>query len=215
MILQESTLLTENLTEDFGGKKTWFTEGVFCQSEVVVKNRRLYPKAVMEKACSTYIQEYVATDRAVGELEHPPVLKINPENVAIKIESLRQEGSDWYGKARVLNTPKGKILQALMEGGVRLGVSTRGSGSLKANSQGIPVVQDDYVMLAIDSVYAPSAPKAFVQGLMEGVDLIWDTNEEDIMFLESIRGDIVKASSKQLAEAQIAAFAKFMNHLKG
>ncbi len=213
-LLIESTLDTRTLSEDAGSGKNWFIEGVYLQPDVVVKNRRIYPGKVLKEAVNSYSNNFVKTNRAVGELSHPDSLSINLDKIALKIESLEFDGTNYTGKSRVLNTPCGRILQSLLEGGVRIGVSTRGAGSTTTGKNGIPVVNEDFGLVAIDAVYNPSAPDAFVQGLMEGSPLIWDTNEKDVAFLESIRDDIKGTNRKHLTEAKIEAFSNFMKHLR-
>lgn len=215
MLLVENLYESKIIKEEKDGIKSWMIEGVFMQSDVVNKNRRLYPKAVMESEVGNYVKNSVEGGQAVGELSHPDNLTINLQNVCHKIEKMWQEGSNFYGKARVLNTPSGKILQGLLEGGVRLGVSSRGTGSIAPNSSGISEVQNDFRLICIDAVLHPSAPEAFVRGLMEGQSQIWDQSDKDIQLLESITVDVKKANAKRLQEAKFAAFSKAMKYLKG
>jgi hypothetical protein len=168
MLLVESELLTEGKKEN----QTWFIEGVFAQAEVVNKNNRIYREEVLDREVKNFIAEYVNSKRAVGELSHPNSSQINPDRVAILIESLSKQGTDYFGRAKVLDTPCGKIVQAMLEGGVVLGVSTRGSGSVKTNKQGISEVCDDFRLHTIDAVMNPSAPKALVKAVYENEQLL-------------------------------------------
>lgn len=215
-VLSESNFSdVQIISEEISGDKNWYITGPFAQHSVVNRNRRVYPKGVMNESMDVYIKEYLDRNQAVGELNHPPTTVINPERIAIKIESLTENGNSYVGKARILNTPCGKVIQGLLEGGVKMGVSTRADGQVKKNSQGIMEVQSGLRMSAIDAVFNPSGPDCFVEGLMEGADFVWDTMIEDVQFVESIRNDILKASSRSLNEAKIEAFQKFMNRLKG
>lgn len=214
-LLTESSFRTEILTEaDESGKKNWYIEGVFMQSNVVNRNRRIYPDPIMESEINKYVKEYVQTKRAVGELTHPDTPQINLDKITHITESIRKEGNNYIGKAKILNTPCGNIVKGLLEGGVQLGVSSRGMGSVKLNKQGINEVQDDFKLAAIDIVYQPSAPDAFVEGLMENASFVWDTVSEDIEFVESLRQDVKVATATQLQEAKLEAFQKFLDHIK-
>jgi hypothetical protein len=216
MILTESNfnevqILQESRSE--GKAPSWYIQGVFLQADVVNRNRRIYPKNIMESEVARYTNDYVRTNRAVGELSHPDSPAVNLDKITHIIEDIRQEGTDFIGKARILGTPCGSIVAALLEGGVQLGVSSRGSGSVRSDKQGISVVQKDYSMKAIDIVYSPSAPAAFVEGLMES-DRIWDTICEDVEFVEALKGDIRAASTVQLMEAKMKAFQKLIAHIR-
>lgn len=158
-----------------GGKKKWFIEGVFLQSDLQNRNGRVYPKAIMEREVNRYNEGYVMKNRAVGELGHPEGPTINLDRVSHRIVELRQDGANFVGKAQLLDTPMGKIAQELLEGGVAFGVSSRGMGSLQKNTKGIMEVQSDfYLATAGDIVFDPSAPDAWVNGIMEGVEFYWD-----------------------------------------
>lgn len=157
------------LTEDTGGKKTYFIEGIFAQAETKNRNGRIYPKQYMENAL-TQFRPLIESRRAMGELNHPPTPQINLERVSHIIESMKWDGNNVVGKARVLDTPMGKIVQGLLEGCVRIGVSTRGVGSVRRNTKGINEVQSDFRLSTVDVVGDPSGPDCFVQGIMEGVE---------------------------------------------
>lgn len=215
LMLVESNFDTQTLCEEKNGTKNWYINGIFMQEDVNNRNRRFYPKNVMESTVNNYVNEYVKTSRAVGELSHPDTPAINLERVSHIIESISHEGKNYIGRAKVLKTPMGSIAIGLLEGGVKLGVSSRGTGSLVENGSGINVVQPDYKLSTIDIVYNPSAPDAFVQGLMEGHSFVWNTLEEDVEFVEQLKKGIKKTSSKNLQEAKIDAFKKFMDKVKG
>ena len=155
------------------GKKSYVIEGVFAQAEKKNRNGRVYPKPIMESAIEKYVDEQVSKGRAVGELNHPDGPVVNLDKVSHKITDLHFEGNDVIGKASILDTPMGKIVQGLLEGGVNLGVSTRGMGSLESRGDAM-YVKDDFVLSTVDIVQDPSAPNAFVNGIMEGVEWVWD-----------------------------------------
>jgi len=165
----------EMLTEMKNGKKNHYIEGIFMQSETANRNKRIYPKTVMESAVSKYITEQVAKGRAVGELNHPEGPTINLDKVSHKIESLKWEGKNVVGKAKLLDTPMGSIAKQLIEGGVQLGVSTRGMGSMESRD-GKNYVGEDFTLAAVDIVQDPSAHDAFVKGLYENVEWIFDSS---------------------------------------
>ena len=196
-----------------GGGKRHFIEGVFMQSEAKNRNGRIYPKAIMEKAVDRYVTEQVKTGRAVGELNHPEGPTINLDKVSHIIEGLDWKGNDVVGKARILETPMGNIVKGLLEGGVRLGVSTRGMGSLEERN-GVMYVKDDFYLSTVDIVQDPSAPTAFVNGIMEGVDWVWNNGMIQPQVIERMETEIKKASRKNLYEVQIREFKNFLSLLK-
>ena len=204
----------EFLTEKSeNGSKRHFIEGVFMQSEEKNRNGRIYPKAIMEKAVDRYVTEQVKTGRAVGELNHPEGPTINLDKVSHIIEGLDWKGNDVVGKARILETPMGNIVKGLLEGGVRLGVSTRGMGSLEEKN-GVMYVKDDFYLSTVDIVQDPSAPTAFVNGIMEGVDWVWNNGMIQPQVIERMETEIKKASRKNLYEVQIREFKNFLSLLK-
>ena len=214
-VLTESSFDTKILVEEKeNGQKDWFIEGIFMQADVVNRNRRNYPREIMEKEIGSYINEYVNPRRAVGELSHPDTAQINLDKITHIVEEIRQEGNNFYGKARILNTPAGNIVKGLLEGGVQLGVSSRGMGSVKRNNQGINEVQNDFKLAAIDIVYQPSAPDAYVQGLMESSEGMWDTISEDVEFVESLKSTIAEEQEIELQESKIDAFSKFLDAIE-
>lgn len=214
-ILSESNFTTEVLSEmdTETGSKNWFIEGVFMEADVVNRNRRIYPGHIMEKEVNRYISEYVQTNRAIGELNHPPTAEVNPERASHLITEIKKNGNQYIGKAKILDTPCGNVARGLLEGGVKLGVSSRALGSVKKNMQGVNEVQENFSLRTVDIVYQPSAPNAFVDGLMEGEEFIWNTTEEDKEFLEGIQESIHDANKAQLQEAKVRAFEMFINRI--
>ena len=195
------------------GTKNHFIEGVFMQSETKNRNGRVYPKSVMERAVDLYVTEKVNTGRAVGELNHPEGPTINLDKVSHIIEKLDWSGNDVVGKARILETPMGQIVKGLLDGGVRLGVSTRGMGSLEERN-GVSFVKDDFILSTVDIVQDPSAPTAFVNGIMEGVEWVWNNGIIQPQVIEKMETEIKKAPRSSLYEAQVREFKNFLSLLK-
>jgi len=203
------------IEEQVGGKKNYFIEGVFLQSEITNRNGRMYQEGIMDKEVGRYIKEYVEKNRAYGELGHPETPSINLHLVSHMITSLRKEGTNWIGKAKILDTPNGQIARGLLDGGANLGVSSRAMGSLKTNNEGVQVVQDDFMLsTAADIVADPSAPDAFVRGIMENKEWVFVDGKFVEQNIEGVRSYIKKASSKQLEEAKILAFQQFLMKIK-
>ena len=196
-----------------GGGKNYTIEGVFAQAEQKNRNGRIYPQAIMESAVNKYSKEQVATKRAVGELNHPEGPTVNLDKVSHLITDLKVEGKDVVGKARILDTPMGQIVQGLLEGGVQLGVSTRGMGSLERRGDAM-YVKDDFMLNTIDIVQDPSAPGAFVNGIMEGVDWIWNNGIIEAQEIEKMETEIKKAPRADLYETQTREFKNFLSLLK-
>jgi len=213
-------LITEHLDsnleflieKDEKGNKNTYIEGVFMQAEQKNRNNRIYPKNVLTEACAKYVKEQVKTGRAVGELNHPEGPSINLDKVSHKITELRFEGNNVIGKASILNTPMGNIVSGLLEGGVKLGVSSRGMGSLEQRN-GTMYVKDDFMLATVDIVQDPSAPEAFVNGIMEGVDWIWDNGILKPQEIELIETEIKNARGVSSADIEIKAFKNFLSKL--
>jgi hypothetical protein len=195
------------------GDKNFVIEGIFAQAEGKNRNGRIYPKIVMENAVNKYVDSQVKTGRAVGELNHPDGPTVNLDKVSHLITDLRMEGNNVMGKARILNTPMGKIVQGLLEGGVQLGVSTRGMGSLEQRN-GVMYVKDDFMLNTVDIVQDPSAPQAFVNGIMEGVEWVWNNGIIEAREIERIETEIRKTPRADLYEAQTREFKNFLSLLK-
>ena len=194
------------ISEGADGEKKFRIEGVFMQANKVNQNKRIYRKAILEKAVSKYVTEQVSTGRAVGELNHPEGPTVNLDKVSHRITTLSWTGDNVMGKALILNTPMGNIVKGLLEGGVRLGVSTRGLGSLESVN-GVMSVKPDFILSTIDIVQDPSAPDAFVNGIMEGVEYFISGNE---VLAERIKKQIHSTPSRRLVEAQLKVFSDFM-----
>ena len=195
------------------GGKSYSIEGVFMSAEQKNRNGRIYPKDVMEGAVNKYNVEQVQKGRAVGELNHPEGPTVNLDKVSHKIESLKWQGNDVVGKATILETPMGQIVKGLLDGGVKLGVSTRGMGSLQRNNDAM-VVKGDFLLNAVDIVQDPSAPSAFVNGVMEGVEWVWNNGIIEPQAIEKMETEIKKAPRADLYEAQVREFKNFLSLLK-
>jgi hypothetical protein len=211
-INEEVKYITEEGSE---GKKNLFIEGIFLQGNLKNRNGRFYPEQVLAKEVARYTKENIDKGRAYGELGHPDGPSINLERVCMMIKSLRQEGSNFIGKAKIMDTPYGNIVRNLMSEGASLGVSSRGMGSL-VEKNGLNEVQDDfYLATAADIVADPSAPDAFVNGIMEGVEWIWDNGVLKAQKLEQARRHIneaaAKVSKKELEEAKIRVFQRLLS----
>ena len=194
------------------GGKNHIIEGVFMQADKKNRNGRIYEKKILEAAVDKYVAEQVKSGRAVGELNHPEGPTINLDKVSHKITELRFEGNNVIGKASILKTPMGQIVEGLLEGGVKLGVSSRGMGSL-VQKNGTSYVGSDFMLATVDIVQDPSAPEAFVNGIMEGVDWIWNNGILTAQEIENIETEIRRTPSKRIAEAQIRAFKNFLSKL--
>jgi hypothetical protein len=212
-LIKEINETVNYITEGADGKKELFIEGPFLVSERKNKNGRLYEYNTMKKEVHRYTEEFINKNRAFGELGHPETPTINLDRVAILIKGLNEDGTQWIGKAKVLDTPMGTIARQLIEGGAQLGVSSRGMGSLK-NVNGTNIVQNDfYLATAADIVADPSAPGAFVQGIMEGkewmlVNGVW-TEQDQSQAIQQIR----QASRREIEEVSLRIFENFMKKL--
>ena len=195
------------------GKKKYIIEGVFAQAETKNRNGRIYPMEVMEKAVGKYVGDQVSKGRAVGELNHPEGPTVNLDKVSHKIESLDMDGKDVVGRATILETPMGQIVKGLLDGQVQLGVSTRGMGSLQNNGNAM-VVKPDFILNAVDIVQDPSAPSAFVNGVMEGVEWVWNNGIIEPQAIEMMETEIKKAPRADLYETQVREFKNFLSLLK-
>jgi hypothetical protein len=213
-------LITETLESNIevvceakqNGSKDYFIEGVFMMADQPNRNKRVYESKVLKPAVEKYIEQQVKTGRAVGELNHPEGPTINLDKVSHLITDLRFEGANVIGKAKILNTPMGQIVKGLLEGGVKLGVSSRGMGSL-VERNGVNYVKDDFHLATVDIVQDPSAPSAFVNGIMEGVEWIWENGVFKPQEIEKIETEIKRTPSAQLAEAQARVFQHFLSKL--
>ena len=197
------------------GGKNYFIEGVFMQGEIKNRNGRMYPIGTLLKEVKRYNKEYVEQNRAYGELGHPQGPTINLERVSHMIKDLHQDGNNIMGKAKIMiETPMGKIVKNLMDEGAKLGVSSRGMGTLKQGKDGTNIVSSDFQLAtAADIVADPSAPDAFVEGVMEGVEWLQVDDRWVPQYIEKTQTQIKKASRNDLQEAKIAAFENFLKQL--
>jgi hypothetical protein len=200
------------VTEEVNGEKQYHIEGVFMQAEQKNRNGRVYPSKTLMNEVKRYNNEYVKSSRAMGELGHPDGPQLNLERVSHLIKELRIDGNDVYGKAKILDTPYGKIVKDLIKEGVKIGVSSRGMGSLK-QVNGVNEVQEDFSLSAVDIVADPSAPDAYVQGIMEGKEWVWENGILTSRTIESHKKHIERASKSDLEEAKLYAFADFLSKL--
>ena len=213
-LISEEIESVDILTEEKDGKKTLYITGPFLQAEMVNRNKRCYPLATMIKEVKRYSDEFVSKGRALGELGHPDGPQINLDRVSHKIVSLTQEGNNFVGKAQILGTPMGKIAQSLLADGVKLGVSSRGMGSI-TQQEGISYVGEDFMLAtAADIVADPSAPDAFVDGVMEGKEWVWEgavLREKNVSEIKKTINTLV--DQKKLEEHKLALFQKFLQDL--
>jgi hypothetical protein len=215
-LIREVTESTNLIVENKLGKgKEYFIEGIFLQSELKNRNGRMYPESIMDKEVKRYSEEYVSKNRAYGELGHPDTPSINLDRVSHLIVGLRKEGKNYIGKAKILDTPMGQIAKGLLDGGANLGVSSRALGSLKTNNEGVQIVQDDFMLsTAADIVADPSAPDAFVRGIMESKEWIFVDGKFVEKHIEDVKRTIRNTSSRGLEEAKIIAFQKFLSKIR-
>lgn len=194
------------------GEKQYFIEGIFMQSGVKNRNGRVYPESILNTEVERYNNEFVAKNRAMGELGHPEGPTVNLERVSHIIKDLRVEGKNIYGKAKILETPMGKIAKNLLNEGCMFGVSSRGMGSLQEKN-GVNYVQDDFMLASVDIVADPSAPNAFVNGIMEGKEWIWDNGIIKERQIEKYKKIIKESSNRALEENTLKVFQDFLSKL--
>jgi len=212
-LIKEITESVNYITEEKDGKKTLYIEGPFLVAEAVNKNKRMYKEETMRNEVRRYSEEYINKNRAFGELGHPDTPSINLDRVSHLIVGLRQEGNAWIGKAKILETPMGNIARNLIEGGAQLGVSSRGMGSLKMEN-GINVVQGDFhLATAADIVADPSAPGAFVQGIMEGKEWVMVNGVWTEYQYEEAKQEIKQASRKDIEKVSLRIWESFVKKL--
>lgn len=196
------------------GEKDYYIEGIFMQSNQKNRNGRVYPESVLMNEVKRYNKEYVQKNRAMGELNHPQGPTVNLDRVSHIIKELKQDGDDVYGKAKIMDTPMGKIAKNLIDEGAKLGVSSRGMGSLKQNKDGVNEVQKDFMLAAVDIVADPSAPNAFVNGIMEGAEWIWDNGVLRQQTIDEYKTIIQKTSRRDLEENTLSLFNDFLSKIK-
>ena len=214
-LIREEIESVEFLVENRNGKKSMYIEGVFLQGNIKNRNGRMYPMETLRKEVSRYNENHVQAGRALGELGHPDGPTVNLDRVSHKIVSLKENGTNFIGKAKILGTPMGKIASNLIEEGVKLGGSSRGIGSLKPTREGFNVVGDDFMLAtAADIVADPSAPDAFVEGIMEGKDWVWDGGVLREKFAEKTYKTInTLIDQKKLDEQKLGLFNDFLSNL--
>ena len=213
-LITETVEQVEFLTEAAAdGGKNYFIEGTFMQADTLNRNKRMYPKHILLNEVNRYTKEFVNNSRAFGELNHPSGPTVNLDRVAIIIKELNCNGTDVYGKAKVMSTPMGEIVKNLINEGARLGVSTRGMGSLKAKN-GYNEVQPDFMLSAVDIVADPSAPNAFVNGIMEGKEWIWNNGILVEKEIDAYHRELSRASARELESKGIQLFENFLKKLK-
>ena len=214
-LIREEIEAVEVITESRGGKKTLYIKGPFLQTETVNRNQRMYRLPIMQKEVKRYTESYINKGRALGELGHPDGPTVNLDRVSHKIVSLEQKGNNFIGKAQILSTPMGKIAESLLKEGVTLGVSSRGIGSIAQNKEGFMEVGEDFMLAtAADIVADPSAPDAFVQGIMEGKEWVWEGGVLREKFAEQTKKAInTLVDQKRLEEHKLGLFDDFIKSL--
>ena len=195
------------------GEKDYYIEGIFMQSNQKNRNGRVYPEPVLMKEVERYNKEYVQKNRARGELNHPQGPTVNLDRVSHIIKELKQQGDDVYGKAKIMDTPMGRIAKNLIDEGAKLGVSSRGMGSLKQNKEGVNEVQKDFMLAAVDIVADPSAPNAFVNGIMEGAEWVWDNGVLREKHIADYKKEIERTNKQDLEEKMLSVFTDFISKI--
>ena len=212
-LITEEIRDAEYIVEEANGKKDYKIRGVFLQSDIKNRNGRVYPYETLVKEVNRYTDEFINKNRAFGELGHPDGPTVNLERVSHMITSLKPEGKNFIGEAKIMDTPYGKIVKNLIDEGAQLGVSSRGMGSLQSGSQGNVVGKDFYLATAADIVADPSAPDAFVEGIMENKEWVWDNGVIKQKDIEEYKEHIQKAKALKLAEAKADVFKSFLKKL--
>ena len=214
-LIREEIETVEFLVENRNGKKSMYIEGVFLQGDIKNRNGRMYPMETLRRQVSRYNENHVTSGTAPGELGHPDTPTVNLDRVSHKIVSLKESGSNFVGKAKILGTPMGKIASSLIDEGVKLGVSSRGIGSLKPTREGVNIVGDDFMLAtAADIVADPSAPDAFVEGIMEGKDWVWDGGILREKFAHKTYKTInTLVDQKALDEKKLSLFNDFLSNI--
>ena len=212
-LISEEVQNAEYLVEENNGKKEYKIRGVFLQSEIRNRNGRVYPTEVLVREVNRYTKEFINKNRAFGELGHPDGPTVNLERVCHMVKSLKQDGKDFIGEAKIMDTPYGKIVKGLIDEGAQLGVSSRGMGSL-IQRNGVNYVKDDfYLATAADIVADPSAPDAFVEGIMESKEWVWDNGVLKEKDIESWKNQVRTARQRSLEEAKLKVFESFLKKL--
>ena len=212
-LITETIENIEVLTEERNGKKDYKIKGIFMQADIKNRNGRIYPVGTLAKEVKRYNEQFINKKRAFGELGHPDGPTVNLERVSHMITSLKPEGKNFVGEAKIMDTPYGKIVKNLIDEGAQLGVSSRGMGSLQSGAQGNVVGKDFYLATAADIVADPSAPDAFVEGIMEGKEWVWDNGVLKSMEVERYKEEIEKTRRAELAEKKASIFKDFLKKI--
>jgi hypothetical protein len=214
-LITEEVQQVKFITEGKGSQKKMYIEGVFLQGDICNRNGRMYPMETLSREVTRYTEAFINKGRALGELGHPDGPTVNLDRVSHKIISLEQDGSNFKGKAQILETPMGKIAQSLLDSGVCLGVSSRGVGSLKMTNEGHKIVGEDFMLAtAADIVADPSAPDAFVQGIMEGKEWVWEGGILREKLAEQTKRRInTLIDERKLQEHKVNLFQEFLSNL--
>lgn len=215
--LLECSFNTKNIVEESTQGKNMYVEGIFAQAEVVNRNKRLYPNHVLAESVSQYREEFISKNMGASELEHPKSMEINSSRIAGRIISMDEvEKNNYYGKALIVDTECGRTARGLIEGGFRLGMSTRASGSVKLTESGVSVVESGLRIVAVDLVLSPSGPDCYVTGIMESGSDFWNTIDEyaDANLIESFQKEMKGMTVKQINENKLKLFQKFVEAIK-
>ena len=210
-LITEHTQEVEYITE--GKSKQQYIQGIFMQADLKNQNGRIYPHEVLQKEVNNFNTKYVNEGRALGELGHPMGPIINLDRVSHVIKELKEDGKNFIGKAKVMDTPNGRIVKSFISEGVKLGVSSRGMGSVKTNKAGVNEVQSDFVLSTVDIVADPSAPDAFVNGIMEGKEWVWENGVIKEREIDSMKKTIERANMRELEQKKLEVFTKFLQNL--
>ena len=214
-LIREEIESVDFIVEEKGGKKQMYIEGIFLQGNICNRNGRMYQMEGLRKEVQRYTENHINSGRALGELGHPDGPTVNLDRVSHKIISLKEDGNNFIGKAKILSTPMGNIAKSLIGEGVKLGVSSRGIGSLKQTREGVNIVGDDFMLAtAADIVADPSAPDAFVEGIMEGKEWVWEGSILRERRVEQLKNTVESlAVQRQLEEHKLNLFNDFLNNL--
>jgi hypothetical protein len=214
-LIKEINESVDFIVEGVGKEKQHYIQGIFLQSAIKNRNGRMYPESVMDKEVNRYITEKVNKNSAYGEMTHPESPTVDLKNVSHLITSLTKEGTNWIGKARILDTPMGNVAKGILNGGGRLGVSSRAMGSLKMNTEGVNIVQNDFMLsTAADIVHEPSGIDCWVNGIMENAEWIYEATSDSWKLAEQIKTEFQSKTAKQLAEVQARHFRQFLNNIR-
>ena len=212
-LITEEIQDAEYIVEESNGKKNYAIKGIFMQADVKNRNGRVYPSEILQREVVRYNREFINKNRAFGELGHPEGPTVNLERVSHMVKALYPDGKNFMGEAKVLDTPYGKIVKNLIDEGAKLGVSSRGMGTLYQKNGANYVKDDFYLATAADIVADPSAPDAFVEGIMEGKEWVWDSGRLKEQDIDKLKLQIVQAKRTQMAEVKARVFESFLNKL--